>query len=85
MLNIFKKLFSKIEVFEAFTYIYDDGTVAMPEQMTTRVRWLGDIEVRGLSRKERLNLAYKIFQEENKLKEGQVWIYGNYIPRKRKT
>ena len=74
-----KKLFSKTEVFEAFTYVYKNGRIAKPGSMTSSVRWLKDVTVTGLSCKEREQLAFKTFREQNNLTKGQVWIFGNYI------
>lgn len=79
MLNFFKKFLSRYETFEAFSYVYKDGTIANPGQMTTYVKWLKDITIFGLSSEEREKLAFQKFREENNLKEGKVWIFGNYV------
>lgn len=73
--NFFVKIFEKEETFEAFTYVYKDGTVANPEQMTSYIKWLKSVSIIGTSSKEREKKAYEIFRKQNNLKKGQVWIY----------
>lgn len=77
--NVFIKIFEKEEIFEAFTYVYNNGAVAGSAQMTFYIRWLKDVSIIGTSSKEREKEAYEIFRKQNNLKKGQVWIYGNLI------
>lgn len=63
------------EIFEAFTYVYENGTLVPPGQLSSHIRWLKDVTIEGVTHEEREEKAFKIFREQNNLKLGQVWIW----------
>lgn len=73
---MFRKIFNHFfsQRFSAFSYININGNTAQPGQITTRVKWLKDIEIQGFTYNLREKKAFKKFRQENNLKKGQVWI-----------
>jgi len=79
MLDFLKSLFSfeHKTKFTAFTYV-DDASgkpLPAPQEVGRCIHWLPPVITQGGSYEERERRAFKELREQNRLLEGQVWIY----------